>query len=205
MRDALDQLPPLRPEALFASLLGEDAPRVTLRLDSGHTVTGKLLAFADGQILLRDLGTGGGLDATYVPLVAVRAATVHYGRANVHVAAEGRLPAMPDRVPTRLELKRQAAALPLPARVDWDAWPATDLGCVRLGAALAELGQVLGDLAGDPLGAEALRGLQGVRLEVGALGPDLHVADGWLLVQGRVDGEDVQTPADLRAAVEKAL
>lgn len=205
MRDALDQLPPLRLEALFASLVGQEAPRVTLRLDSGHTVTGELLAFVDGQILLRDLGTGGGLDATYVPLVAVRAATVHYGRANVHVAARGRLPAMPERVPTRLELKRQAAALPMPVQVDWDAWPATDLGSVRLGAALTELGQVLGALAEDPLGAEALRGLQGVRLDIGAAGPDVRLEEGRLVVLGRVDGEDVQTPPELRAAVEKAL
>lgn len=205
MRDALDQLPPLRLEALFASLLTEHAPRLTLRLDSGHTVTGELLAFADGQILLRDLGTGGGLDATYVPLAAVRAATVHYGHANVHVAARGRLPAMPDRVPTRLELKRQAAALPLPAQVDWDAWPATDLGCVRLGAALTELGQVLRDLAADALGAEALRGLEGVRLQAGPEGPDVGLDAGVLVVRGRVDGEDVRTPGNLRAAVEKAL
>lgn len=205
MKDALDQLPPLRLEALFASLLGDPAPRVTLRLDSGHAVTGDLLAFADGQILLRDLGTGGGLDATYVPLAAVRAATVHYGRSNVHVAARGRLPAMPDHVPTRLELKRQAAALPLPVQVDWEGWPATDLGCVRLGAALTELATVLRDLAEDPLGAEALGGLEGVHLGVGGEGPDVRVAEGRLVVQGRLDGEDVQTPGDLRAAVEKAL
>lgn len=205
MRDALDQLPPLRLEALLDSLLAERAPRLTLRLDAGHTVTGELLAFADGQILLRDLGTGGGLDATYLPLAAVRAVTVHYGHSNVHVAARGRLPAMPERVPTRLELKRQAAGLPLPAQVDWDAWPATDLGCARLGAALTDLGKVLGELGKDSLGAEALRGLQGVRLQAGAEGPDVRVEGGVLVVRGCVDGADVRTPDDLRAAVEAAL
>lgn len=212
MRDALDHLPPLRLEALFAELMGrkETAPRVTLRLDSGHTLTGDLLAYADGQVLLRDLQTGGGLDATYLPLQAIRAATVHYLRANIHVAAQGGLPPLPAHVPTRLELKRQAAALQgvadLPVDVDWDGWPKTGLASVRLGGLLSELQGVLAALAADAMGSAALRdGVDRVRIQAGAEGPEVVVRGRLLTVLGRISGDDVRTPDDLRAAVEKAL
>lgn len=218
MRDALDHLPPLGLEALFTELQSRkgDAPRVTLRLDSGHTITGDLLAFADGQVLLRDLQTGGGLDATYLPLQAIRAATVHYLRANIHVAAQGGLPPLPAHVPTRLELKRLAGQVAvstrdalgqdMPVDVDWDGWPKTGLASVRLGGLLTELQQVLTALATDAMGSAALReGVDRVRIQAGAEGPEVLVRGRLLTVLGRTTGDDVRTPDDLRAAVEKAL
>lgn len=219
MRDALDNLLPMRLEALFIELQGRKAEsvRITVRVDAGHTITGTLLAYAEGQILLRDLSTGGGLDATYIPLLAVRAVTVHYLRAPgvVEAPAEGSardLQAAVNHahVPSRLDLKRTVAALQsavhLSVDVDWEDWPHPPQAAVRLQHLLTELREALLSQACDASGRAVLWDeVDGVRILAGRNAPAMRREGRLLTVLCQKVGDDVQVPRNLRATLEKLL
>lgn len=196
MKDPLDRLPPLGLRELFEMLAQREVrPRVTLNLDSGHTVTGHLLAASEGHLLLRQ----DGLDATYLPVEAVRAVTVHYGWDTVHVLSRGAVSEMPDRVPSRLELRRRLQEAELPTEVDWEAWPDGDLPLARLGSLLTALEALLLEIRGE-------HALEGVRIQPAGQ-TSVEVREGVLLLSLALrDGDlEVLPPDRLRREVERIL
>ena len=199
-------------------------PRVTLHLHSGRELGGVVLQLTQlrhgAAVVLR---TGeqtrhdAGSDATYVPLSAIEALTVHDAASHAEVLSRGGpTPLHAEPPPTRLAARRavQGHHQELTALLQHDlAWEAGIDGTpdgeplralVRLSADVAG---ALKASAGDELGRSAIiASLQRVVL-VNGKPPSVALVDGALRVTSPIhEGPGgQQSPAELRAAIEKLL
>ena len=214
MTDPVGRVRPRSPRRLLEELAGaaerlaatgRPRPRVTLHLTTGRDMAGRLVAVGeDGGAAVAALHIGGDADVAHVRDDLVAAVTVHEPVVPARSAADA---------PGRLELARQivvraqaaAAALgaELPIALDGAVAGDADLGAV--GALLAILGDALAQVLADPLGVEAVkRQVDSLRLSAGDESSALLVGR-VLAIRAARDELARWTPAELRAAIEKAL
>ena len=184
---------------------GRPRPRVTIHLTTGRDLLGRLVAFGeDGGSAVAVLHVGGDADVAHIRVDVVAAVTVHEPVMPARTAAEA---------PGRLELARQVAAraqalatalgAPLPIALDEGMAGDPDLRAVA--TLLAILDDALTPVLADPMGKQAIRDqVESLRLGAGEessarlIGRVLHL---------RLSRDELAqwTPAELRAAIEKAL
>ena len=176
-------------------------PEVELLLASGHTVRGRIARVADAMAMIVVGGTPQAPAVAFVHVDQIAAATV--GDASLLVKAP-----VPDApVPSRLELQRQAAAKSEALKLVIELGGATELdddGRRAIGVTLPLVGDVLAKIASDPMGKEALAGLDTVELGAAASG-DVQRHGKRLVVRAPKLLADQFTHATLRRAIEKLL
>jgi hypothetical protein len=187
-------------------------PDVTLLLDSGHCIAGSILrvlpaseAAGEPLVLIRSK-----MDATYLPIAAVRAVTVHYSAENLHLLSGGKIKVASGAVPSRLDLERQVRSLcaqlnPITVTVAWDEMVATDEAFQSLEPLIQDLAEILLEIQADSLGVAALQQVDRIEIWFGTaqvirrdrvLEIGVAIADRDLVVLSKVD---------LRQAIERVL
>jgi hypothetical protein len=187
-------------------------PDVTLLLDSGHRITGSILrvlpaseAAGEPLVLMRCA-----MDATYLPIAAIRAVTVHYSAANLHLLSGGKIKVASGAVPSRLDLERQVRSLsaqlnPVTVTVAWDEMVATDEAFQSLEPLIQDLAAILLAIQADSLGVAALQQVDQIAIRFGTaqiirrdrvLEIGVAIADRDLVVRSKVD---------LRQSIERVL
>jgi hypothetical protein len=184
-------------------------PEVELFLASGQTVHGRVVLVAeDGAVALVQIG--GSPQAPSVAFVRVdQIAAITVVDASLLVKA----PTADTPVPSKLELQRQAAArgdslastlgrtfaLQLGGATELD-----DEGRRAIGVAMPLVNDVLGAIAGDEMGREALRAIDVVELGAASSG-EVSLAGKRLVVRAPKLLTEQYTHATLRKAIEKLL
>jgi len=184
---------------------GRPRPRVTLHLTTGRDLVGRLVAVGeDGGSAVAALHVGGDADLAHVRVDLVAAVTVHEPIVPARTAAPA---------PGRLELARQlkarshalASALGAELPIALDEGVAGDPDLRAVAALLAILDDALAAVIADPMGKEAVTSqIESLRLGAGEessarlVGRVLHL-------RAARDELAQWTPAELRAAIEKAL
>jgi hypothetical protein len=148
-------------------------PDVTLQLNSGHSLTGSILRVSEvaSEMLVLLQGQDAPLDATYLPIGAIQAVTVHYSPENLHLT--GKVKPTSALVPSRLDLERQVRALsaqlsPTTVTVAWDEMVNTDAAFQSLGPLIQNLQEILLGVQTDSLGAAALQPIERVEVHFGS-------------------------------------
>jgi hypothetical protein len=190
-----------------AAVTGKDRPVVTLLLTTGRDVTGRAVAIADdGGLAMIALHVGGPISAPQVAHVRVDQIV-----AVTHDLATPRPPMADEAAPGRLELARALAphAAQVSAKIDKKLElspnePLDDDDRRAVMAAIPLFAQVLGKLAEDAIGKDALRLLSEIRLGASARG-DARTAGGVLTVEVPRSSDDAWDERAFKAAIEKAL
>lgn len=181
-----------------------DIPAVTLMLADGHVVKGQLVQFAarEGQILVKDANT---YEVTYVALVQVRAATVHYHEGNLDVLSVVGAPQADElhrRMGSLLEMVSLQGSLAL------DEFPTGEAARGVLAQALKDLDAVLRQMLSDPEQRESFtQAVKEIHVRTSDEGPGVWRDGHHLMVLLRVEGGQVQalSAGRLKAALEKLL
>jgi hypothetical protein len=184
---------------------GRPRPRITLHLTTGRDLVGRLVAFGDdGGSAIAAVHVGGDADIAHVRVDVVAAMTVHEPVVPARMAAE---------VPGRLELARQiksraqalASALGAELPIALDEGVAGDPDLRAVAALLAILDDAMAGVLADPLGKDAFRSqVDSVKLSAGEEWSARLIAR-VLTIRAARDELAQWTPAELRAAIEKAL
>jgi hypothetical protein len=181
-------------------------PEVTLRLDSGHCLTGSILRCSEATGLVLLLAAP--RDATYLPIGAIQAVTVHYSPETLHLLSDDQI--RTGTVPSRLDLERQVRALstqlsPITVTIAWDEMVTTDAAFQSLGPLIQHVQEILLDIQADSLGSAALRRLDQVAIRFGE--GQIRLADRALTLGIAVVDQDlvVLPKAQLRQAIERLL
>jgi hypothetical protein len=191
-----------------AAVTGKDRPVVTLLLTTGRDVTGRAVAIADdGGLAVIALHVGGPISAPQVTHVRVDQIV-----AVTHDVTTPRPPMADEPAPGRLELTRALAphAAHLSSRIDHKLAlvpnePMDDDDRRAVMATISLFAQVLGKLADDPMGTEALRHLSEIRLGAAAKGDVRTAGGGVLVVEVPRSSDDAWDERALKNAIEKAL
>jgi hypothetical protein len=186
-------------------------PAVTLQLNSGHQLSGCILRVAaesasETLVLLQSQEAP--MDATYLPIGAIQAVTVHYSPENLHLT--GKVKPATALVPSRLDLERQVRALssqlsPTIVTVAWDEMVNTDAAFQSLGLLIKNLQDILLTIQADRLGSAALQPIERVEVRFGA-GP-IRRADRVLEIGIAVANRDLVelSKGELQQAIERLL
>jgi hypothetical protein len=184
---------------------GRPRPRVTLHLTTGRDMVGRLVAVGeDGGSAVAAVHVGGDADVSHVRVDLVAAVTVHEPVVPARTATEA---------PGRLELARQvkaraqalAAALGAELPIALDEGVAGDADLRAVAALLAILDDALAAVLADPLGKDAVRThVDSLRLSAGEES-SARLVGRVLTIRAARDELAQWTPAELRAAIEKAL
>lgn len=149
-------------------------PRLTAHLTSGQSVAGEFVAYRplernEGAVLLLQSGLGAGsADLTYINAHTITAVTFHLMRDNIHLASLGELNEQcVGEQPTKMQIEREMAEwmmsiserfkLNFAIEIPWDQLPATDQSRFTLNRLLNAIKRTLSEIAGSPLGTEALQ------------------------------------------------
>ncbi len=187
-------------------------PEVTLRLDSGQTITGSILRVLPASaptdetcVLMRCQ-----MDATYLSIAAIRAVTVHYSAENLHLLSGGKIKQSAGAVPSRLDLERQVRSLstqlsPIAVTVAWDEMVTTDEAFQSLEPLIKHLTEILLAIQADSLGIAALQQVDRVEIRFGTA--QIIRRDRVLEIGVAIVDRDlvVLAKADLRQAIERVL
>jgi hypothetical protein len=184
---------------------GRPRPRVTLHLTTGRDLVGRLVASGeDGGSAIATLHVGGDTDVAHVRIDTIAAVTVHEPIAPAPIAT-----AAPGRLEVARQLKARSAAFAatlgteLPIALEEGVSGDTDLRAIA--ALLAILDDALAAVVADPLGKETVTTqLDSIRLGAGEH-PTARLIDRTLHLRTARDPLAQWTPAELRAAIEKAL
>jgi hypothetical protein len=181
-------------------------------------LTGSILRVSEvgSELLLLLQGQDAPMDATYLPIGAIQAVTVHYTPDNLHLTGKVKPASAP--VPSRLDLERQVRALstqlsPTTVTVAWDEMVSSDAAFQSLGALIQNLQEILLGIQADSLGAAALQQIERVEMRFGAgqirradsLGPT--VGQRVLEIGIAIADQDLVeiSKSDLRQAIERLL
>lgn len=180
-------------------------PEAELLLTSGQTIRGRVVSTVDGNVVVH---VGGHVKQPAVTFVRVdQVAAISVADASLLVRA----PVSDAPVPSRLELSRQLAA-----RLDGLTAQLGHAIEIGLGANLADddrraigalvpiLFEVLGAIAGDDMGKQALGGITRVELAAGASGEVTKESGGFSIRAPKLITEQF-THQTLRRALEKQL
>jgi hypothetical protein len=187
-------------------------PDVTLLLDSGHSVVGSILrvlpaseAVGEALVLIRRQ-----MDATYLPIGAIRAVTVHYSAENLHLLSGGKIKVASGAVPSRLDLERQVRSLsaqlnPITVTVAWDEMVATDEAFQSLEPLIKSLAEILLEIQADDLGVAALQQVDRIAIRFGTA--QIIRRDRVLEIGVAILDHDlvVLAKVDLRQAIDRAI
>jgi hypothetical protein len=185
-------------------------PAVTLQLNSGRQLSGSILRVAEsaGETLVLLQSQDAPMDATYLPIGAIQAVTVHYSPESLHLT--GKVKPATALVPSRLDLERQVRALsaqlsPTTVTVAWDEMVNTDAAFQSLGLLIKNLQDILLTIQADSLGSAALQPIERVEVRFGA-GP-LRRADRVLEIGIAVANQDLVelSKGELQQAIERLL
>jgi hypothetical protein len=144
-----------------------ELPLVTLWLSSGHSLCGRImrllpstLSDPEATLLLqsRDLP----MDLHYISIAAIQCVTVHYTDRSLPLLSDGKIRETAGRIPTRLDLERQArsisAQLPgIDVKILWDELPKSAAAFESLESLLTDLQAILAAICGDSLGLISLQ------------------------------------------------
>jgi hypothetical protein len=222
--DSLSRLPARPLTAILEALVTmapAERPHVTLLLESGHSVTGALLAFANEHgertALLHNTDGHGAYDLTYLPLRSLHALKVHLIGENLHALSFGALRKPLAKVPSRLENSRALQALldqlapmlehEMSGAIAWDGLPASDDALSGVAVLVDDLRGALSAVCSDPMGRDALRAkLRRIEVAAGE-SPGVALRDGVLVLAVALAGGDVRAlgRAELRSAIEGLL
>jgi hypothetical protein len=187
-------------------------PDVTLLLDSSHRITGSILrvlpaseAAGEPLVLIRCE-----MDATYLPIAAIRAVTVHYSAENLHLLSDGKIKVASGAVPSRLDLERQVRSLsaqlnPITVTVAWDEMVSTDEAFQSLEPLIKSLAEILLGIQADSLGVAALQQVDRIEIRFGLA--QIIRRDRVLEIGVGIEERDlvVLSKVDLRQAIERSL
>jgi hypothetical protein len=180
-------------------------PEVELFLASGQTIKGRVVAVSDDRgMVLAVLHVGGSAKQPAVTFVRVdQIAAIGITDASLLVHA----PVADTPPPSRLELQRQLASrldgLHLPIKVELGA-NLEDEDRRAIGALVPVLFEVLGAIAGDDLGKQALAQVHVIELAAGSEGAVVKESRGFLIRAPKLLTEQF-THQTLRRALEKQL
>jgi hypothetical protein len=193
-------------------------PLVTLHLRTGRDLQGFVLDVVEHRpsssrlVLLHQPGSDPRrpeYDATYLAASSIEAVTVH------DAVSLSKAPADAPAPPSRLELKRQLAALqaelrerlgtPIEVDAQWDSAPDEGEGQRTLADLVSLAGDELRGLAKEALGRDALKAnVQRIRLNVGKT-PGVAVSNGTLAIATTASWPDRMTRDNLKRLLETAL
>ena len=212
--DAVGRVRPRSPRRLLEELAGtaerlaasgRPRPRVTLHLTTGRDLVGRLVAFGDdGGSAIAAIHVGGDADVAHVRVDIIAALTVHEPVVPARAQADA---------PGRLELARQikargqalASALGSSMPIALDEGVAGDPDLRAVAALCAVLDDAMAGVLADPLGKDAFKGqVDSVKLSAGEQSSARLIAR-VLTIRFARDELAQWTPAELRAAIEKAL
>lgn len=191
-----------------AAVTGKDRPVVTLQLVTGRDVTGRAVAIADeAGLAMIALHVGGPLSAptvTHVRIDQVVAVT--------HDVATDKPPMADEAAPGKLQLTRELAQKVAPVVANKVDKPIAVVPNEPLGdddrravmAAIPLLATVLGTIASDAIGADALRKLSEIRTGAATRG-DVRIQGDILVIEVPRAADDAWDERTLKAAIEKSL
>lgn len=180
-------------------------PEVDVYLASGQTIKGRVVSVADDRgTVLAVLHVGGPATQPAVTFVRVdQVAAIGIADASLLVRA----PVADTPPPSRLELQRQIAAradgLRLALKIELGG-NLEDEDRRAIGALVPVLFEVLGAIAGDEMGAQALATIQTIELAAGSDGAVVKESRGFLIRAPKLLTEQY-THQTLRRALEKQL
>lgn len=193
---------PLAPDTVLQALaaVAKDdlRPVLTLRLSSGHALSGGLVTLGADRhsdvVVLRDPHSEA---LTYTSVSAVVAVEVHNPESFQDVLTGGRVSLPYNGEPvTRLALQREFASVEgFPVEVDWSALDGSGAMLGNMAVLLRGLRDAVAVLSGDDMGREAWARVRTLRVE--------HQAGSPLNVRPIADGLAVH--ADLSAALPRTL
>jgi hypothetical protein len=144
-----------------------EIPTVTLLFSSGQSLCGIVMraitaAPPDGEATLLLQSRDVPMDLHYILIAAIQAVTVHYTDRSLPLLSDGKIRETAGRVPSRLELERQArsisAQLPgIELTILWDELPRSDLAFQSLELLLQDLQTILLAICADSLGITSLQ------------------------------------------------
>lgn len=205
-RRVLDDLVPIT-RALAGH--GRARPEIELMLMTGATVRGRFVAMGDDRdgviVVIQVGGTQSEPSVAFVRVDLIVAVIVP----DASLLVKGPTPDQP--IPSKLELARQAAAkadlvsskLGHPVTIAIDA-EVDDDGRRAISVALPLLVEVLGLVASDDMGKQALRPITAIELGAGSAG-DIGRHGSTLVVRAPKLLTEVYTRESLRAGIEKIL
>lgn len=223
MTDPRARLPARAPRAVLRELAGLQGrpgvspPEVTLTLCGGARERGRVIAWSETGGAASLSASGDGQDVVYVAADDVVAARVHYTPQTMHLLSEGRVAAPVPAAPTRLVMKRRVIAdcealaavvgHPFDVRVPWEALPSEGVALAALWGTLRDAVRVVGALAHDPMGREALAHVHSLELRTtGQPGAGRDGARVWVGIALTDEGEaDVPDAETIRRELERAL
>jgi hypothetical protein len=216
----LQQLSDLRSKARGGDLPNRSTspiPDVTLVLRSGQMLTGAVVEFAatssaGSPILLVHLTkTANSLDTCYISLSEIAGITIHHTSETLHLLAFDHFRPLSQKVPTRLELDRQARAiteaLTIPIALAWTVLPITDLSLQTLATGLQDLQTILKLILADDLGRVALQErVQRIEITCGGQG-EVKFVGSTLQIVGELVNQDLRLleRSPLQTAIERLL
>jgi hypothetical protein len=187
-----------------------EPPITTIRLSSGECLVGKVLQVkgtAEGATLLLQAHDRP-MDVHYILISAVQAVTIHYTEAALPLLSDGKIRSVDGRVPSRLDLERQARSnFPIPLTIAWDELPQSELAFQSLEMILQDLQTVLDKINGDELGRSALQETAN-RMTIGlAAQPQVQLQNNCLAIGLKVEDQDLiaLTRNELQQAIERLL
>ena len=176
---------------------GRVRPEVELVLASGHVVRGRIVTVDDGTAIVH----AGGTSATFVRIDQVSAITV------VDASVLVKAPTADVPVPSKLELMRQLAARGDSLGKRLELGGATELdddGRRAIGFALPVVDEVVGAIAGDAMGREALAKVDAIELGSASAG-EVRLEGRRLVIRAPKLLSEAFTHASLRKAIERLL
>ena len=191
----------------LATLRGDPPPQVRIGLTSGATLDGQLASVDDDGITLL---------TEHQRVAVVAADRVEWVETTLNAATrrllELREPRMGDN-PSEADLRRRAQQLaaartvatgvPCVIVLPWEQMPDADDARGDLGDLLDLLHACLERIAGEPLGASALRPIRTIDVRMGSVGVS---REGQRLTIGiHTDGARLDLPRDLMVAIEAVL
>lgn len=191
-----------------AAVTGKDRPVVTLQLATGRDVTGRTVAIADdGGLAIIALHVGGPVSAPTVAHVRI-----DHVVAVTHDIATDKPPMADEAAPGKLQLARELAQKVAPAVANKVDKPIAIVPNEPLGdderravmAGIPLLATVLGKIAEDAIGKDALRRLTEIRIGAATRG-DVRLSAEVLSIEIPRAADDAWDERTLRAAIEKVL
>ncbi|OCR02090.1 hypothetical protein BCD67_22630 [Oscillatoriales cyanobacterium USR001] len=194
-----------------------EIPSVTLLLKSGQSLSGVVVralqpGLPENEATLLLQSRDNSMDMTYVPIAAIGGVTVHYTAQSMLLLSDGKIRASYGRVPSRLELERQARAISAQfAGIDlvilWDELPRFDAAFQSIELLLNDFQAILLTICGDDIGMRALREkVTGVSIGVDTTA-NVCLKENILEIRLRVEEQDLiyQPKGKLQEAIEKLL
>jgi hypothetical protein len=191
-----------------AAVTGKDRPQVTLQLATGRDVSGRAVAIADdGGLAMIALHVGGPVSAPTVAHVRI-----DHVVAVTHDLATDKPPMADEAAPGKLQLTRELAQKVAPVVANKVDKPVAVVANEPLGdderravmAGIPLLATVLGKIADDAIGKDALRRVGEIRVGAATRG-DVRLQAEILAIDLPRAADDAWDERTLRAAIEKVL